>query len=113
MTHAFVDRVLAFFEAGDWLVLQNEINALDYIIRTAHQKGMKIALNPSPFDSNLDACDLSCISLFMINEIEGGQITGSHYREVLEAYVRKHIEAIRSQDMTAVIRERIRKNCGA
>ena len=46
-----------------------------------------------------------------LSQVEGGQITGSHYREVLETYVRKHIEAIRSQDMTAVIRERIRKNC--
>lgn len=76
ITQEFADRVLAAFCEGDWLVLQNEINELAYIMQKAHGRGMKIALNPSPFDSNLDSCDLSLVNLFMINEIEGGQITG-------------------------------------
>ena len=42
----------------------------------AYEKGMQIALNPSPFDEKLNACDLSKISIFLLNEIEGGQITG-------------------------------------
>ena len=76
MTRAFVDEVLSHFEKGDMLVLQNEINELDYIIDCAWEKGMRIVLNPSPYDSALDACDLSKISLFLVNEIEGFQITG-------------------------------------
>ena len=35
-----------------------------------------IILNPSPFDNALENCDLSKISLFLMNEIEGFQITG-------------------------------------
>lgn len=76
VTKEFVDEVLGNFEEGDYLVLQNEINQLDYIIDKAYERGMKIVLNPSPFDSKLDACDLTKIHLFMINEIEGEQITG-------------------------------------
>lgn len=76
MTKAFVDEVLSFFEKGDILLLQNEINELDYIIDKAYEIGMQIVLNPSPFDSALDACDLSKISIFLLNEIEGGQISG-------------------------------------
>ena len=37
---------------------------------------MMIILNPSPFDNALENCDLSKISLFLMNEIEGFQITG-------------------------------------
>ncbi len=76
-TKEYVDEVLANFGEGDYLVLQNEINELPYIIDSAYDKGMKIILNPSPFDSNLDACDLSKVWLFMLNEVEGEQITGS------------------------------------
>ena len=76
MTKDFVDEVLAGFEAGDILVLQNEINELACIIDKAAEKGMQIVLNPSPFDSNLDGCDLSKVDIFMMNEVEGWQITG-------------------------------------
>lgn len=76
ITRAFVDEVLSHFERGDILLLQNEINELDYIIDKAYEAGMRIALNPSPFDSALDACDLKKISIFLLNEIEGGQISG-------------------------------------
>lgn len=42
----------------------------------AYEKHMMIILNPSPFDNALENCDLSKISLFLMNEIEGFQITG-------------------------------------
>ena len=76
-TPEYVDEVLAHFEEGDYLVLQNEINLLDYIIDRAYEKGMKIVLNPSPYNEALDACDLSKVSLFLVNEIEAAQITGN------------------------------------
>lgn len=76
VTREFVDEVLSGFEKGDIILLQNEINELDYIIDKAYEKGMQIFLNPSPFDSALDACDLNKISCFLLNEIEGGQIAG-------------------------------------
>nr|WP_294443836.1 ribokinase [uncultured Blautia sp.] len=76
ITREFVDEVLDFFEKGDIIVLQNEINELDYIIDKAYEKGMMIVLNPSPYDAGLDACDMSKVNLFLVNEIEGFQITG-------------------------------------
>ena len=76
MTKEFVDTVLDSFEEGDIILLQNEINELGYIIDRAYEKHMMIILNPSPFDNALENCDLSKISLFLMNEIEGYQITG-------------------------------------
>ena len=75
-TREFVDEVLADFGEGDYLLLQNEINMLDYIIDQAYEKKMKIVMNPSPFDDKLNTCDLGKIYLFLLNEIEGEQITG-------------------------------------
>lgn len=73
---AHVDAVLSQFEAGDAVLLQNEINLVEYIIEQAAEKGMIIVLNPSPFDSALNACDLGKVSIFLMNEVEGEQITG-------------------------------------
>lgn len=72
----YIDKVLSDFTAGDYLLLQNEINQLDYIIDKAYEKEMRIVLNPSPFDDKLDKCDFSKIYLFLLNEVEGAQFTG-------------------------------------
>lgn len=76
VTAGYIDQVLAGFGAGDLLLLQNEVNLLGRIIDGARERGMEIALNPSPFDENLDACDLGKVSLFLLNEVEGFQISG-------------------------------------
>lgn len=76
ITKAFVDEVLENFDSGDILVLQNEINLLDYIVNRASEKGMQIALNPSPYDKNIEALDLNKIDIFLLNEVEGAQISG-------------------------------------
>jgi len=76
LTENYVDEVLAGFEKGDILLLQNEVNQLPYIIEKAYEKGMQIALNPSPFNEKLNAVDMTKISIFLLNEVEGGQITG-------------------------------------
>lgn len=76
MTEEFIDEVLSGFEKGDTLVLQNEINLLDKIIDKAYDSGMTIVLNPSPFEEKLLGYNLEKVSIFMINEIEGNQISG-------------------------------------
>lgn len=76
LTEAYVDEVLADFESGDILLLQNEVNQLPYIVDQAYAKGMQVALNPSPFNEKLKEVDLKKVSIFLLNEVEGGQITG-------------------------------------
>lgn len=76
LTAEYVDAVLADFGAEDVLLLQNEVNMLPYIVDKAYEKGMQIALNPSPFNEKLDAVDMGKISIFLLNEVEGFQVTG-------------------------------------
>jgi len=76
LTEEYVDEVLSHFAAGDILLLQNEVNMMPYIVDKAHEMGMQIALNPSPFNEKLDEVDMKKISIFLLNEVEGGQVTG-------------------------------------
>lgn len=76
VTEEMIDRVLSEFEAGDLLMLQNEVNAIDRIIEKAHAKGMRIALNPSPFNQVILDLDLSKIHYLILNETEGCELTG-------------------------------------
>lgn len=71
-----VDRTMNCFTAGDYLVLQNEINDLPYIAEHAHTNGMKIVLNPSPMDKKVLELDLQQIDWFILNEIEACQLSG-------------------------------------
>ena len=71
-----IDQVLEHFEAGDLILLQNEINLLDVIIEKAYARGLQIVLNPSPFDEKLKACDMKKVSWFLLNEVEAEQMTG-------------------------------------
>jgi len=74
ITEEQVDSVLSYFSAGDYLILQNEINQLPYIMEKAHEKGMVIVLNPSPMNGKILALPLEYVNIFMLNEVEAGQI---------------------------------------
>lgn len=71
-----VDHVLADFGAGDLIVLQNEITCVAYILRKAKEKGMIVALNPSPFDRRIAEYDMNCVDYLLVNEVEGAAVTG-------------------------------------
>ncbi len=81
LTSDLIGDVLSQFGPEDFLLLQNEVNRLDEIIDRAHARGIRIVLNPSPFDQAVMACDLDKVSLFLVNEIEGAQISGCLARE--------------------------------
>ena len=85
LTESYVDEVLEGFEAGDILLLQNEVNMLPYMVDKAYAKGMQIALNPSPFNEKLNEVDMSKISIFLLNEVEGFQVTGLQEPEAILA----------------------------
>ena len=46
------------------------------MLEKAAEKGLVIALNPSPFDNKLDAVDYGKLSWLLMNEIEAEQLTG-------------------------------------
>lgn len=89
-----IDQALDAFGHGDFLLIQNEINLLDYLIDSAFSRGLCIICNPSPFNKALHSCDFSKISIFMLNEVEGFQMTGKRDPdEILDVMAGKFPEA--------------------
>ena len=76
ITRDYVDKVLEKFGRGDYIVLQNEISELPYIVESAHRQGMKIVLNPSPMDEKIGELNLSYIDYFLLNETEALKLSG-------------------------------------
>ncbi len=70
VTEEYVDFVLSNFSSGDMIVLQNEISCLDYIIEKSYQLGLKILLNPSPFNEDMKNIDLCKLYAVVLNETE-------------------------------------------
>lgn len=76
ITMEHVDKTLENFSKGDLLILQNEINLLDYIMEKAYKKGLVIVLNPSPMNEKIFSLPLNYVDYFMLNEVEAADICG-------------------------------------
>lgn len=74
ITKEQIDEVFADFSKEDYVLLQNEINNLTYIVKKAKQVGMKIILNPSPMNEKIMELPLNQIDYFLLNEVEAIQI---------------------------------------
>lgn len=74
ITKEQVDEVFEDFTNEDYLLIQNEINELPYIVEKAKEDGMKIILNPSPMNEKILKLPLDQIDYFILNEIEAMQI---------------------------------------
>ncbi len=92
---AQVAQTLACFEAGDLLVLQNEVSCLPEMVAQALARGMRVALNPSPFDATLLSLPIGKLDWLFINEIEGGQMTGARTPEAMLAALRERYPALK------------------
>ncbi len=71
-----IDETFKAFGKGDYLILQNEINELSYIIEKGRDAGMEIVLNPSPMNEKIETLPLDMVDYFMLNEVEAAAITG-------------------------------------
>ena len=86
-----VDSTLADFRAGDLIVVQNEISCVPYMLRRAHEKGMIVAFNPSPYDGKAAECDLNCVDYLLVNEVEGAEMAGcTRAEDILEELHRRY-----------------------
>lgn len=91
ITKEQIDKVLSCFSKGDILLLQNEINSIDYMIETAHKKQMTIILNPSPIDEKIINLDYSMLDYVILNEIEAQDISSEKdYDQVLKFFKEKY-----------------------
>jgi ribokinase len=70
-----IEHVLAALSEGDILFLQNEISHVVEIIQCAHNKNIRIVLNPSPVIEEMKHWPLDCVDYIILNEVEGEALT--------------------------------------
>lgn len=87
-----IDSVLSQFDSGDWIVLQNEINNLNYIIDKSYEKGLNICFNPAPFDNSIFTLPLDKVTLLVVNEIEAADLAqmSGEFEDILKALYTKY-----------------------
>jgi ribokinase len=71
-----IEKCLSFFEKGDLIVLQNEISNTALIMEKAKSSGLKVALNPSPWNEQAGKLPIDLADILFINEIEGAGLAG-------------------------------------
>ena len=86
----YVDSVLENFGEGDIILLQNEINDIDYIVKKAHEKNMCIILNPSPFNEKLEKINFNDLSYILLNQVEAKAISGCGDLDESIKFIRSH-----------------------
>lgn len=90
-----IDEAVSFLSPGDILLTQNETSCVAYAIEAAHKRGLKVALNPSPITPELLSYPLELVDIFILNEIEGGELSNCHgsYDDILNALAQRFPEA--------------------
>lgn len=76
LTETQIDSVLAQASAGDWVLLQNETNQIEYTMMQAKTHGLNVAFNPAPMDAQLAKKVLKWVDLLIVNEVEAMDLIG-------------------------------------
>ncbi len=74
ITKEEIDQTFSYFDKGDFLLLQNEINHVDYLIQKGHEKGLKVCFNPAPMTQEVHNYPLDLVDLFILNETESANL---------------------------------------
>lgn len=70
-------NILHSMPEGSWLLLQNEINDIPFLIAEGKKCGLHVAFNPAPCSKEVATFPLEMCDLLILNEVEAAQLTTS------------------------------------
>ncbi len=76
---ALIDAAIDNLEADDWVLLQNEINDVDVVMRKAAERGVAVAFNVAPPDERINSYPVELLRLLVVNGHEAMALAGSEY----------------------------------
>ena len=80
-TESYIDEALSAFSEGDILLLQNEVNLVDSMIRKAKACRMRVVVNPAPMHRNMLSAPLDLADMLILNELEAAELCGERQPE--------------------------------
>ena len=83
-----MQNILRKMPQGSWLLLQNEINDIPFLIENAKDCGLKGAINPAPCTELVRSYPLHLCDLIIVNEIEAACLAAC------EGSVQQHINTL-------------------
>lgn len=88
---AIINSALESAGADDWILMQNETNAIEDIINNAKEKRLKVAFNPAPMTESVKSLPLDKIDLLIVNEVEAEALTGKAQMSDVESWFKSNI----------------------
>jgi ribokinase len=77
LNEASISEALSSASSSDWVLLQNETNAIGDVINHAFAAGIPVAFNPAPMTDDVRNLPLDKVTLLIVNEVEAMQLTQS------------------------------------
>jgi ribokinase len=71
-----ISRALEAVESDGWLLLQNEVNDISFILDSADRLNCSVAMNLAPFDSSALEYNYHLVDLLIVNELEAQGLSG-------------------------------------
>ena len=72
---SYIQKVFESSQEGDYILLQNEINALEKILEMSKKRGLTVIFNPAPMNPKVKKYPLEHVDIFIINKVEGEMLT--------------------------------------
>ncbi len=98
LTSELIKEALDDLDAGDMVLMQNEVNGVDEILREAKKRNLFTVFNPAPYSPSVLSYPLECVDVLIVNETEAQGISGCN-----ETDPERLLSALRKQFENALI----------
>ena len=89
-TQSEIDSALETTKDTDFVLIQNEIKNVSYIIESAKKRGLQVAFNAAPINNGVEGYPLDALDLLFLNETEAEQLSRTRgTAEIIRALARK------------------------
>lgn len=78
LTHEHIKNALDDLDEGDMVLMQNEVNGVEEILREAKKRNLFTVFNPAPYCPAVLSYPLECVDALIVNETEAQGILGQN-----------------------------------
>lgn len=81
LSRKFISETISNFGDNGFLLLQNEVNDVGFMIECGKENGLQVVFNPSPYNESVVKLPLELVDYLILNKTEAKFITGTDQTE--------------------------------